>query len=82
MKSENNPGSQTKPLKFQAAMSRLQEIVNQLSDGSLDLEEAMDLFKEGLTLSRQCEKQLNAFDVQMNELLKENNLENGADANG
>ena len=39
-----------KQLKFQEAMKRLDEIVNQLNDQDLELETAMDLFAEGLKL--------------------------------
>ena len=47
-----------KQLKFQEAMSRLDEIVALLNNNELELEEAMSLFEEGLKLSTQCEKQL------------------------
>lgn len=40
-------------LTFQQSMNRLQEIVSQLSNPQLELEQAMDLFQEGLQLSRQ-----------------------------
>lgn len=56
-----------KKLKFQEAMTRLDEIVTKLSsnDLDLDLEEAMDLFTEGLKLSTQCEKQLKEFETKI-----------------
>ena len=43
-----------KQLKFQEAMSRLDEIVALLNNNELELEEAMSLFEEGLKLSTQC----------------------------
>lgn len=54
-----------KKLKFQEAMTRLDEIVTKLSSNDLDLEEAMDLFTEGLNLSTQCEKQLKEFETKI-----------------
>lgn len=54
-----------KKLKFQEAMTRLDEIVKKLSSNDLDLEEAMDLFTEGLKLSTQCEKQLKEFETKI-----------------
>lgn len=59
-----------KQLKFQEAMSRLDEIVNTLNNNDLELEEAMKLFEEGLKLSKQCEKQLKAFETKMDQLLE------------
>ncbi|WP_297236680.1 exodeoxyribonuclease VII small subunit [uncultured Faecalicoccus sp.] len=58
-----------KKLKFQEAMKRLDEIVNLLNSNDLDLEEAMDLFEEGLKLSKQCSKQLKDFENRMDQLI-------------
>lgn len=59
-----------KNLKFHEAMKRLDEIVTQLNSDELELEKAMDLFVEGTKLSSQCEKQLNEFEKQIDELMK------------
>lgn len=59
-----------KQLKFQEAMKRLDEIVNQLNDQDLELETAMDLFEEGLKLAKQCSKQLEAFETKVNQLME------------
>lgn len=59
-----------KQLKFQEAMKRLDEIVNQLNDQDLELETAMDLFEEGLKLSKQCSKQLEDFETKVNQLME------------
>lgn len=61
-----------KQLKFQEAMSRLDEIVALLNNNELELEEAMSLFKEGLKLSTQCEKQLKKFETKMDQLVEVN----------
>ena len=61
-----------KQLKFQEAMSRLDEIVALLNNNELELEEAMSLFEEGLKLSTQCEKQLKKFEVKMDQLVEVN----------
>ena len=64
-------------MKFQDAMNRLDEIVALLNNSSLELEEAMKYFEEGLALSKQCEKQLKEFENKMNQLMvaKENDDE-------
>lgn len=61
-----------KQLKFQEAMSRLDEIVALLNNNELELEEAMSLFEEGLKLSTQCEKQLKKFEEKMDQLVEVN----------
>lgn len=66
-----------KKMKFQDAMNRLDEIVASLNNSSLELEEAMKYFEEGLALSKQCEKQLKEFEKKMDQLMvaKENDDE-------
>lgn len=66
-----------KKMKFQDAMNRLDEIVALLNNSSLELEEAMKYFEEGLALSKQCEKQLKEFENKMDQLMvaKENDYE-------
>lgn len=66
-----------KKMKFQDAMNRLDEIVALLNNSSLELEEAMTYFEEGLALSKQCEKQLKEFENKMDQLMvaKENDDE-------
>ena len=56
---------------FQQAMTRLDEIVQSLNSNSLELEEAMKLFEEGLKLTKQCESQLKEFENKMNTLMVE-----------
>ncbi|EOS61075.1 exodeoxyribonuclease VII, small subunit [Firmicutes bacterium M10-2] len=62
---------------FRQAMQRLDEIVTQLNSNTLELEEAMKLFEEGLKLSKQCENQLKKFENKMNTLL----VDEGENAN-
>ena len=46
------------PESFDARLTRLQEIVALLEAGALPLEEGLDLYKEGMGLSRACREQL------------------------
>ena len=43
-----------KTLKFEEAMSALEQIVRQLESGNVPLDEALDKFKEGMELSQFC----------------------------
>lgn len=46
------------PLKFETALSRLEEVVKSLENGDLPLEEALKVFEEGVRLSKNCAKML------------------------
>ena len=41
-------------LKFEAALQRLEQIVDQLEAGNLSLEESLQVFEEGVGLARHC----------------------------
>ena len=58
----------TKKLKFEDAMSRLQEIVARLESGEAPLEEAMALFEEGAKLSALCYNTLDRAELTVREL--------------
>jgi exodeoxyribonuclease VII small subunit len=45
-------------LKFEAALQRLEQIVDQLEAGNLTLEESLQVFEEGVGLARRCGKYL------------------------
>ncbi len=45
-------------MKFEQALARLEEIVENLEEGELPLEEALKKFEEGIGLSRFCAKKL------------------------
>src|SRR5690242_15171740 len=44
--------------KFEAAMARLEDIVQELEKGDVPLEQSLKLFEEGIKLSRICNKRL------------------------
>ncbi|MFY9269468.1 MAG: exodeoxyribonuclease VII small subunit [Candidatus Manganitrophaceae bacterium] len=45
-------------LKFEEALSRLEEAVKTLEKGNLPLEESLKVFEEGIRLSKNCVKML------------------------
>lgn len=45
-------------LSFEAAMERLERIVEQLENGDVPLEQAIELFQEGMLLSKACNTKL------------------------
>jgi len=56
---------------FEAAMMRLEEIVNRLEHGSVPLEDAMTLYEEGVKISREMLDVLNRAEVRLKVLAKD-----------
>ncbi len=54
---------------FESSMKRLEEIVGKLDSGEVDLDESVDLFKQGIALSRRCEELLKVAQDQIDEAL-------------
>ena len=59
----------TKNLNFEQAMLRLTEIIETLERNGSDLDSSIDLFEEGLSLVKQCDKQLKNFETKVSELM-------------
>ncbi len=57
--------------KFEAAMARLEEIVQELEKGDVPLEQSLKLFEEGIKLSRICNKRLEEAERKVEILLKD-----------
>ncbi len=55
---------------FEAAMKRLEEIVEQLSAGNLSLEESLKIFEEGIGLCRFCNKKLDEAEYKVEKLIE------------
>jgi exodeoxyribonuclease VII small subunit len=45
-------------IKFEKAMKRLEEIVEKLEKGDLDIDKSLEIFEEGIKMSRVCSKKL------------------------
>jgi exodeoxyribonuclease VII small subunit len=57
--------------KFEAALSRLEEIVAELESGGLSLEQSLKLFEEGVKLARICNARLEEAERKVEILLKD-----------
>jgi len=55
---------------FEKSLARLEEVVKRMEGPDLSLDEAMKLFEEGVTLSRECQKQLEVAEGRVEILLK------------
>tara|TARA_B100000945_G_C20111087_1_gene470301 strand:+ start:240 stop:467 length:228 start_codon:yes stop_codon:yes gene_type:complete len=62
-----------KKITFEKTLSRLEEIIKTLEQGSPDLEEMMSLFEEGIKLSETCQEQLKLAEQRITTLIKDSN---------
>lgn len=58
-------------MKFEEAMEKLERITEQLEEGSLSLDEALERFEEGVKLIGFCEKKLREAEKKIQVLMKE-----------
>ncbi len=54
---------------FEKKLKRLEDIVVKMEKGDLPLEESLQLFEEGVKLSRECHKRLNEAESQVKVLM-------------
>ena len=65
------PASGASELSFEAALDRLEAIVDRLEGGELPLEDSLASFEEGVRLSRALSEQLGSAERRVERLLKE-----------
>jgi exodeoxyribonuclease VII small subunit len=57
---------------FEASLEALERIVHQLEDGDLPLEKSLELFEQGIRLSRECQERLTQAERRIEVLLRDN----------
>ncbi|MBI3927444.1 MAG: exodeoxyribonuclease VII small subunit [Armatimonadetes bacterium] len=57
-------------MSYEQALARLKTVVEQLERGSLDLEESLRLFEEGMNLSRRCDEKLREVEERVKVLVE------------
>lgn len=55
----------TKQPSFEQSMEQLEEVVRLLEQGNVPLEEAIELYKRGMTLSKSCHETLQRAEEQL-----------------
>ena len=58
-------------LKFEKAMTRLENIVDELERGDLDIDKSLEIFEEGIKMARLCTKKLNEAEAKIQKLTKD-----------
>ena len=69
--SKARSASESGRLKFEAALDRLENLVDTLERGDLELEESLEVFEEGVSLSKQCAKELESAERRIEVLIQE-----------
>ena len=57
-------------IKFEKAMQRLEQIVEDLEKGELDIDKSLEIFEEGIKMSRVCSKKLNEAEAKIEKLTR------------
>jgi exodeoxyribonuclease VII small subunit len=60
------------PKSFEASLEALEQIVHELERGDLPLEKSLELFEQGIALSRQCQERLSQAERRIEVLLRDN----------
>ena len=58
-------------IKFEKAIQRLEKIVDDLEKGELDIDKSLDIFEEGIKMSRVCSKKLNEAESKIEKLTRD-----------
>ena len=65
-----NIGVNMSEIKFEKAMTRLEKIVEELERGDLDIDKSLEIFEEGIKMSRVCSKKLSEAEAKIEKLTK------------
>ena len=62
----------TEPKNFETSLEELERIVRELERGDLPLEKSLELFEQGVKLSRACQERLNEAERRIEILTRDN----------
>lgn len=61
-----------KPKTFESSLEQLELIVRELEQGELPLERSLELFEQGVKLSRECQERLSEAERRIEILMRDN----------
>ena len=62
-----------KDLSFEDGLKKLEDIVEQLESGDVDLDKSVELYENGMNLKKICEEKLKKVENQIKKIKVENN---------
>ena len=66
------PMTNAKPKNFETSLEELERIVRELEQGDLTLEKSLELFEQGVKLSRECQERLTEAERRIEILMRDN----------
>ena len=58
-------------IKFEKAIQRLEKIVEDLETGEMDIDKSLEIFEEGIKMSRVCSKKLSEAEAKIEKLTRD-----------
>ncbi len=62
-----------KKLTFEENLKKLEDIVEQLESGEINLEKSVELYEKGMILKNNCQEKLKKVEIQIKKIKIENN---------
>ncbi len=63
---------QTNPVDFEQSLAQLEALVEKLENSEFTLEQSLQAFEQGVTLTRQCQKALSEAEQKVQVLIEQN----------
>ncbi len=67
-----SPKNNLEKLNFETAMAKLEEVVEKLNNGKIELEEMVNLYEQAVELREFCNNKLNEAKMKVEVLMKSN----------
>lgn len=61
-----------KEVKFEDKVKELEQIINELESGEIDLEDSIEKYTKAMKLVSECDEKLKSIEEQVNKIVKEN----------
>ncbi len=62
-------------MKFEEKIKELENIINELENGEIDLEDSIDKYTKAMKLVKECDEKLNKIEKQVSKIVLENGKE-------
>jgi len=64
--------NKTKKINLEQTFDELSDLISKLEQQNMDIDQMIELFNKGMSLTKLCEKKLNEAEKKINKLLTEN----------
>ena len=64
--------NKTKKINLEQTFDELSDLISKLEQENMDIDQMIELFNKGMSLTKLCEKKLNEAEKKINKLLTEN----------